>query len=210
MVSPAKRARTIPFPLTHAPSLSATGRKAMLVPGDAMGISTQCEKYVCRPDVRVYFDAAGEFRDHYKGEVLDRSLKIIGTNDETTRIEKTAVPTRRHKSKKPSTEKVIHTNVFKRSKINQVRSRVVTRDNTAGVSAPEHHEIARACRMILKGRTRQHVSYDVSAVFLRAWLKRDVWVKPRKDFRLTDDWLRYVMKTFLLLSPGASRESAIL
>ena len=208
IVSPAKRAHTIPFPLTLALLLSATGRKAVLVPGDAMRISTQCEEHVCRPDVKVGFDAAGEFRDHYNGEVLDWSLKITGTNNETTRIEKTGVPTRRQKSKKPLTERVIHTNVFNRSKRIQVRSRIETRDNTAGVSA--HELSARACRMPLKGRTRQLVSYDVSAVSIRAWLERDVRVKHPKDFRLSDDWLRYVMKAFLLLSPDASRKSDIL
>ena len=142
--------------------------------------------------------------DHYNGEVLDWSLKITGTNNEITRIEKSRVPTRRHKSKKPSKERVIHTNVFNRTKRNQVRSRIVTRDNTAGVSAPEHYVSARACRMMSYGRTRQLVSYDVSAVSFRAWLERDVRVKPPKDFRLSDDWLRDVMKAFLLLSPDAS------
>ena len=43
----------------------------MLVPGDVMRISTQCEEYVCRPDVKVVFDTAGEFRDHNNGEVMD-------------------------------------------------------------------------------------------------------------------------------------------
>ena len=75
----------------------------------------------------------------------------------------------------------------------------MTRDNTAGVSALELYVSARACRMMSKGRTRQLVSYDVSAVSFRAWLERDVRVKPPKDFRLSDDWLRYVMKAFLLL-----------
>ena len=84
VVSPAKRAHTIPFPLTQALLLSATGWKAMLAPGDAMRISTQCEEYVRRPDVRVGFDAAGEFGDYYNGEVLDWSLKNTGTDDETT------------------------------------------------------------------------------------------------------------------------------
>ena len=172
-VSPEKRAHTIPFPLTQTVLPSATGKKAMLVPGDARRISTQCEEYVCQRDVKVGFDAAGEFLDHYNGEVLDWSLKITGTNNETTRIKKTEVPTRRHKSKKPSTERVIRTNVFNRSKRNQVRSRVVTRDNTAGVFAPEHYVSARACRMISKGRTRQLVPCDVSAISFRAWLERD-------------------------------------
>ena len=64
--------------------------------------------------------------------------------------------------------------------------------------------------MMLKGRTRQLVSHDVSAVSFRAWLERDARVKPPEDFRLSDDWLRSVMKAFLLLSPDASRKSAIL
>ena len=91
----------------------------MLVSGDAVRISTQYEEHVCQPDVKVFSDAAGEFRDHYNGEVLDWSLEITGTNNETTRIGKTGVPMRRHKSKKPSTERVIHTDVFNRSKRNQ-------------------------------------------------------------------------------------------
>ena len=73
MVSPAKRAHTIPLPLPKALLLSAPGRKAMLVPGDAMRVSTQCEECACRHDVKVVFDAVGEFRDHYSGEVLDWS-----------------------------------------------------------------------------------------------------------------------------------------
>ena len=85
----------------------------------------------------------------------------------------------------------------------------MTRDNTAGVSAPERFVSARACRTKSKGRTRQLVSYDVSAVSFRAWLERHVRVKPPKDFRLSDDWLRFVMKAFLLLSPDASRKNAI-
>ena len=60
----------------------------------------------------------------------------------------------------------------------------MTRDNTAGVSAPEHYASARACRMMLKIRTHQLVSYDVSAVSFRAWLERDARVKPSKD----SDW----------------------
>ena len=169
-----------------------------------MRISALCEEYVRRPDVKVGFDAAGEFSDYCNDEVLDRSLKITGTDDETTRIEKTAVLTRRHKSQKPSTERIIHTGVFNRSKRNQVRSRIETRDNTV---APERYVSAQACRMMLEDRTHQLVPYDVSPVSFRTWLERDVRVKPPKDFRLSDDWLRCVMKAFLLLSPGTSRES---
>ena len=63
--------------------------------------------------------------------------------------------------------------------------------------------------MMSKDRTHQLVSHDESAVSFRTWLERDVRVKP-KDFRLSDDWHGCVMKAFLLLSPGASRERAIL
>ena len=64
--------------------------------------------------------------------------------------------------------------------------------------------------MMLKGRTHQFVSYDVSAMSFRDWLEKDVRVKPPKDVSLSDDWLRCVMKAFLLLSPGTSWERAIL
>ena len=57
-----------------------------------MRISTQCEEHVCQPNVRVVFDTASELRDHYNGEGLDWSLKITGTDNETTRIEKSGVP----------------------------------------------------------------------------------------------------------------------
>ena len=75
VASSALRAHTIPFPSTQVLLISATGWKAMLVPGDAMRISTQCEEYVCRLDVKLGFDATGEFCDYYNGEVLDWSLK---------------------------------------------------------------------------------------------------------------------------------------
>ena len=96
VASSAKRAHT-------KPCCSWLLGRAMLVPGDAARISTQCEERVCQPDVKAFLDAASEFRDYCNGEVLDWSLKITGTDDET-RIEKTAVLTLRHKSKKPSTE----------------------------------------------------------------------------------------------------------
>ena len=64
--------------------------------------------------------------------------------------------------------------------------------------------------MMSKDRARQLVSCGVSAVSFCAWLGRGVRVKFPKDFRLSDDWLRCVMKALLLLSPGTSRERAIL
>ena len=64
--------------------------------------------------------------------------------------------------------------------------------------------------MMLEDRAHQLVLYDVSAVSFCAWLERYVRVKIPKEFRLSDDWLRCVIKAFLLLSPGTSQESAIL
>ena len=86
----------------------------------AVRISKQCEEHVCQPDVKVTEPVSFVPTTMVK---LWRSLKITGTNNETTRIVKTGVPTRRHKSKKPWTERVIHTKVFNRSKRNQVESR---------------------------------------------------------------------------------------
>ena len=54
--------------------------------------------------------------------------------------------------------------------------------------------LRRSSRMMSKGRTRQLASHDVSVAFFHAWLERGVWVKPPKDFRLSDDWLWYVVK----------------
>ena len=53
VASSAKRAHTIPFPLTQALLPSATGWKAMLVPGGAMRINTQCEESLRRPELKV-------------------------------------------------------------------------------------------------------------------------------------------------------------
>ena len=83
----------------------------------------------------------------------------------------------------------------------------MARDDTAGVSAPGHYVSARACRMMMKGRTHRLVPHDVSAVYFRVWFARGVRVKLPKDFRLSGGWLRYVMRAFL---PDASRKSAIL
>ena len=63
--------------------------------------------------------------------------------------------------------------------------------------------------MMSKDRTHQLVSCGVSGVSFRTWLELDVRVTPSKDFRLSDDWFRCVMKAFLLLSLGTSRERAI-
>ena len=54
---------------------------------------------------RCFFDTAGEFHDHYAGEVLDRSVRAAGTDKETARMKKSGVHQRENKPKKPSTER---------------------------------------------------------------------------------------------------------
>ena len=158
----------------------------MLVSGDAVRISTQYEEHVCQTRREgVFLTQPVSFRDHYNGEVLDWSLEITGTNNEDhtdredwsahakTQVQETV-------DREGSSTRTCSTDP------RETRSGrgVVTRDTTAGVSALEHYVSARACRMMLKGRTQQLVSYDVSAVSFRARIERDARVKLPKDFRL--------------------------
>ena len=106
------------------------------------------------------------------------------------------------KSKKPPTERVLSTKMFHEAKGDEVRSRIVARECANGVFAPEHHAGTPptwALKLVIsrkmsKGRTRQLASHDVSVAFIHAWLERGVWVKSKKDLRLSDDWLWYVVK----------------
>ena len=43
-----------------------------------------CEETVDPPDMEAFFDAAGEFYDHYTGEMLDRDVTIAGIRAELT------------------------------------------------------------------------------------------------------------------------------
>ena len=136
MVSPTKRAHTIPFPLTQTLLHSATGRNAMPVP---------------RPDVKVGFDAAVQFRDHYNGEVLDWSLKITGTNKTRPHgwrslecpHEDTSPRNRRQRG---SSTRTCSTDPREPRSVRELRHEI-----TLPVSAPEHYVSARACRMMSKG-----------------------------------------------------------
>ena len=88
----------------------------------------------------------------------------------------------------------------------------MTRESTAGVSAPEHHVSTQAQVVDQQdddSRTRRLVSRDMSVVPFRAWLERDVRVKPLKDSRLSDDWLPCAMNALLCLSPDASWKNTI-
>ena len=44
------------------------------VPEDAMEVNALCEEPVDPPDMEAFFDAAGDFYDHYSGEILMRQL----------------------------------------------------------------------------------------------------------------------------------------
>ena len=90
----------------------------MLASGDALRISTQCEEHVCQPNMRWFLTQPVSF-------VTTTMVKFwTGTNNESTRIGKTGVPTRRHKSKKPSTEGDPHARVQQiQEKPGQVESR---------------------------------------------------------------------------------------
>ena len=142
------------------------------------------------------FDAAGEFYDHCTGEILDRDATIAGIKAELTQMQEFGVFEWKRKSEKPPSEH--------KAKGDEVRSRIVAREFADGVLAPEHHASTPPTwalklvigRIMLKGRTRQLASHDVSVAFFHAWLKRGAWVKPLKDLRLNSDRLWCVVKAF--------------
>ena len=174
----------------------------VLLPEDAMEVNASCEETVDPPDMDAFFGAAGEFYDHYTGEILDRDATIAGIRAELTQMQEFGVSEWKLKSEKPPNEKVISTKMFHKAKGDEVRSRIVAREHADGVFAPEHHAGTPPTwalklvisRMMSKGRTRQLASHDVSVAFFHTWLERGVWVKPPKDLRLSDDWLWYVVK----------------
>ena len=110
------------------------------VPEVAMEINALCEVTVDPPDMEAFFDAAGEFYDHYTGEILDRDATIAGIRAERTQMQEFGVFEWKRKSEKPPIEKkVISTKMFHKAKGDEVRSRIVAREFADGVFAPEHH-----------------------------------------------------------------------
>ena len=89
--------------------------------------------------MEAFLDAAGEFYDHYTGEILDRDETIAGIRAELTQLQEFGMLEWTRKSEKPPTEKVISTKMFDNAKGDEVRSRIVAREYSDGVSAPEHH-----------------------------------------------------------------------
>ena len=120
MSSSAKRAHT------HPPQLSQIlpqpdvemGAASVLgpVPEDAMAVNAFCEETVDPPDMEAFFDAAGEFYDHYTGETLDRDATIAGIRAERTQMQEFGVFDWKRKSGKPPNEKVISTKMFHKAK----------------------------------------------------------------------------------------------
>ena len=101
----------------------------------------------------------------------------------------------KRKSEKPPNEKVTSTKMFHKAKGDEVRSPIVAREYEHHAGTPPTRALKLVIsRMMSKGRTRQLASHDVSVAFFHAWLERGVWVKSPTDLRLSDDWLRYVVK----------------
>ena len=157
-----------------------------------------------QPDLEAFFDKAGEFYDHYIGEILERDATIAGIRAELAQMQEFEW---RRSSEKPvrERERVISSKMIHKAKGDEVRSRIVAR-----VFAPAHYAGTPptwALKLVLsrtvsKSRTRQFSSHDVSVAFFHAWLEQGVWVKPPKELRLGDDWL-------LVRGEGALRHEGI-
>ena len=97
----------------------------VLVPEDAMEVIALCEETVDPPDMAAFVGAAGEFHDHYTGEILDRDSTIAGIRVELTQMQEFGVFRWKRKSEKPPDENVISTKTFHKAKGDEVRSRIV-------------------------------------------------------------------------------------
>ena len=140
------------------------------VPEDAMEVNALCEETVDPPDMEAFFDAAGEFYDHYTHKILDRDATIVGIRVQLTQIQEFGVFEWKRKSEEPPNEKVISTKMFHKAKGDEVQSRIVAREFADGVFAPEHHAGKPPTwalklvisRMMSKGRTCQFASHHSS------------------------------------------------
>ena len=104
-----------------------------------MEINALCEEQVDQPSFERFFDKAGEFYDHYTGEILDRDATIAGIRAELAQMQEFGVFEWRRSSEKPVGERVISSKMFHKAKGDEVRSRIVAREYADGVFAPEHH-----------------------------------------------------------------------
>ena len=161
--SSAKRAHTPPPALSQIPPQPDVEMSAAPVPDDAMEVNALCEEQIDQPDVEAFFDRAGEFYDHYTGEVLDRDATTAGIRAGLTPMQEFGVfewnEERRYRLQRRSSARKCST----KRKGDEVRSRIVAREYADGVFAPEHHaSTPPTCalklmisRVVSKSRTRQ-------------------------------------------------------
>ena len=198
----AKRSHTPPPSLSQISPQPDIQMSEEQTPDSAMEINALCEEQINPPDLEAFFDKAGEFYDHYTGEILVRDATIAGIRAELAQMQEFGVFEWKRSSEKPVGEKVISSKMFHKAKGDEVRSRIVARQYADGVFAPEHHAGTPPTwalklvlsRMVSKSRTRQFASHDVSVAFFHAWLEQSVWVRHPKELRLDDDCLWHVVK----------------
>ena len=134
MSSSAKRAHTHPPQLSHIlpqPDVEmGTASVPALVPEDATEVNALCGETADPPHMETFFDAAGEFYDHYTGEILDRDATIVGIRAELTQMQEFGVFEWKRKSEKPPNEKVTSTKMFRKAKGDEVRSRILWRGSS--------------------------------------------------------------------------------
>ena len=112
MSSSAKRAHTPPLPLSQILPQPDVEMETVPVPEDAMDVNALCEEFVDPPDMDAFFDVAGEFYDHYTGQILDRDATIAGIRAELTQMKEYGVCEWKRKPEKLPNGKVISTKMF--------------------------------------------------------------------------------------------------
>ena len=109
-------------------------------------------------------------------------------------------------------ETVISTRMSHKAKRDKAQPRIVTPECADAMRISEHYASTPCTRtqrltinrMVSKCRTRQPESCDTLSAFVHDWLERGVWTEPSTDLRLNDGPCWLLVKTLLLLSPGAS------
>ena len=124
------------------------------VPKDAMEVNALCEETVDPPDMEAFFDAAGEFYDHYTGEILDCDATIAGIRAELTQMQEFGVFEWNHKSEKPPNEKVISTKMFHKLSRHTSRTRV-RGDTREGPETDRRRHQATMVGVVQRGERRQ-------------------------------------------------------
>ena len=162
----AKRSHTPPPALSQISPQPDIQMSEEQTPGSAVEINALCEEQINQPDLEAFFDKAGEFYDHYTGEILGRDATIAGIRAELAQMQEFGVFEWKRSSEKPVGEKIISSKKFHKAKGDEVRSRIVARHYADGVFAPEHHAGTPPTwalklvlsRMVSKSRTRQFAS----------------------------------------------------